>query len=55
MNRMTDVLGQRSDTIEVLEVSLELADELVVASHAVLAFLSNRASASTAARRCFRA
>ena len=54
-DRVADAIGQRRHAIEVLEVVLELADEAVVVAHAVLSFISNRASASTAARRCFNA
>ena len=55
MDRVPDVIGQRRGAIEVVEVRLEPADEVVGSVHAVPTFLSRRASASTAARRCFRA
>ena len=55
MDRVPDVGGQRRGAIEVVEVRLEPADEVVGSVHAVPTFLSRRASASMAARRCFRA
>ena len=50
MDRTADAIRQRCGAIEGVEVILELADELVVADHAVPTLASRRASASTAAR-----
>ena len=47
--------GSGDDALVRVEVVLQLVDEVVVAVHAVPAVLSSRASASRAARRCFRA
>jgi hypothetical protein len=49
------VVRQRRRPIELVEVVLEMADEVVVVIHAVLSLISSRASASTAARSSFSA
>jgi len=55
MDRVADVVRQRRRPIELVEVVLEMADEVVVVIHAVLSLISSRASASTAARSSFNA